>query len=325
MKTLSTLSLTLALAASVMSASAVAAQAPAYPSKSIRMIIPFPPGGGSDLVARMVAQKLFQATGFPVIADNRAGAGGVIATDTVAKAVPDGYTLLWGTSSGMVINPLLSKDLPYDVNRDFAPVSMIAINPFLLVVNKDLPAKTFKDLIALAKAKPGQLNYSTPGSGSPAHLAMELLKVMTGTNIVHVPYKGAAAAILDIMAGRVEMKFNSMPAVLPLIKDGRLRALAITTPQRSKITPEIPTIIESGVPSFDVVTWYGLFLPAKTPKPIIDKLNATIVKFIGDEDMGQRLANDGAEARASTPAGLTKYMREEAERWKTAITAAPPV
>ena len=295
-----------------------------YPNRPIRMMIPFPPGGGSDLVARMVAMNLSERLGRTVVADNRAGAGGVIATDTVAKAAPDGYTILWGTSGGMVINPLLDSTLPYHPMRDFAPVSMVAVNPFLLVVNNALPANSFKELVALAKAKPGQLNYSTPGAGTPAHLAMELLKVMTGTNIVHIPYKGAAAALTDIIAGNVQMKFNSMPAVVPLIKSGRIKALAISTPQRSKVMPEIPTIIESGVPGFEVVTWYGIFTPAKTPRNIVDKLNAHIVKTMASAEVGQRLIDDGAEPRSSTPDGLVTYMREEAERWKKAIKNAPP-
>jgi tripartite-type tricarboxylate transporter receptor subunit TctC len=301
-----------------------AADKPDYPNRPIRMMIPFPPGGGSDLVARMVAMNLSERLGRTVVADNRAGAGGVIATDTVAKAAPDGYTILWGTSGGMVINPLLDSTLPYHPMRDFAPVSMVAVNPFLLVVNNALPANSFKELVALAKAKPGQLNYSTPGAGTPAHLAMELLKVMTGTNIVHIPYKGAAAALTDIIAGNVQMKFNSMPAVVPLIKSGRIKALAISTPQRSKVMPEIPTIIESGVPGFEVVTWYGIFTPAKTPRNIVDKLNAHIVKTMASAEVGQRLIDDGAEPRSSTPDGLVTYMREEAERWKKAIKNAPP-
>ncbi len=317
-------SLAATVLALVCAGAAHAADKPDYPNRPIRMMIPFPPGGGSDLVARMVAMNLSERLGRTVVADNRAGAGGVIATDTVAKAAPDGYTILWGTSGGMVINPLLDSTLPYHPMRDFAPVSMVAVNPFLLVVNNALPANSFKELVALAKAKPGQLNYSTPGAGTPAHLAMELLKVMTGTNIVHIPYKGAAAALTDIIAGNVQMKFNSMPAVVPLIKSGRIKALAISTPQRSKVMPEIPTIIESGVPGFEVVTWYGIFTPAKTPRNIVDKLNAHIVKTMASAEVGQRLIDDGAEPRSSTPDGLVTYMREEAERWKKAIKNAPP-
>ena len=317
-------SLAATVLALVCAGAAHAADKPDYPNRPIRMMIPFPPGGGSDLVARMVAMNLSERLGRTVVADNRAGAGGVIATDTVAKAAPDGYTILWGTSGGMVINPLLDSTLPYHPMRDFAPVSMVAVNPFLLVVNNALPANSFKELVALAKAKPGQLNYSTPGAGTPAHLAMELLKVMTGTNIVHIPYKGAAAALTDIIAGNVQMKFNSMPAVVPLIKSGRIKALAISTPQRSKVMPEIPTIIESGVPGFEVVTWYGIFTPAKTPRNIVDKLNVHIVKTMASAEVGQRLIDDGAEPRSSTPDGLVTYMREEAERWKKAIKNAPP-
>jgi tripartite-type tricarboxylate transporter receptor subunit TctC len=295
-----------------------------YPSKPVRMILPFDPGGGTDLTARLVAKKLSETLGQPVIVENRGGAGGVIATEAVAKAAPDGYTLLWGTSSGMVINPLLNNKLPYNPTRDFAPVSMVAVNPFLLVVNKELPVNSFKELVALAKAKPGELNYSTPGAGSPAHLAMEVLKEVTGTDIVAIHYKGAGPALVDIVAGRVQMKFNSIQAVVPMIKGGQIKALAITTAQRSKVMPEIPTISESGVPGFEVVTWYGVFMPAKTPRDIVDKLNAQIVKAMSSAEVGQRLIDEGAEPRSSTPAGLVTYMREESERWKKALKNMPP-
>lgn len=295
-----------------------------YPARPLRLVVPFAPGGGSDMVARAIGQKLSEAWGQQVVVDNRGGGGGIIGTEIAAKSAPDGYTLLWGTSSGLVINPLLHSKLPYNVSRDFAPISMISINPILLVVNNSVPVNSVKELIALAKARPGQLNYASPGYGSPVHLAMEILKSMTGTDIVHVPYKGAGPALTDLIAGHVQMKFNSIAPVLPLLRTGRLKALAIGSAQRSRIVPDIPTMIEAGVPGFETVTWYGLFVPAKTPKHIANKLNAQIIKILADPEMVQRLANDGAEPRSSTPEGLATYMREEAERWKKAIKDAPP-
>ena len=301
----------------------VVSAADVYPSRPIRMIVPFAPGGGSDLVSRVMAQKLSASLKQQVVVDNRSGGGGIIGTDTAAKATPDGYTILWGTSSGMVINPLLNPKLPYDVEKDLTPVSMVSVNPILLVVNNAVPAGSIRELIALAKAKPGALNYATPGYGSPVHLAMELFKSIAGIDIVHVPYKGAGPALTDVLAGQVHMKFNTASAVIQHIRAGRIKALAIGSAKRSAIAPDIPTMIEAGVPGFDTVTWYGLFLPSATPRPIVTLLNQHVVRVLNDPDVVQRMAEDGAEPRGTTPLQVTQYMKEEAARWKRALKNAP--
>lgn len=296
--------------------------AAAYPGKPVRLIVTFPPGGGADMIARAVGQKLFESWGQQVVVDNRGGAGGIIGTEIAARAVPDGYTLLIGASSGLVINPLLRTKLPYDPVRDFMPVSLLIINPTLLVVNSSVPASSVKELIALARAKPGQLNYASVGQGSPIHLAMELFKSMTGTNFVHVPYKGAGPAVTDLLAGQVQLMFNSMPSVLPHVKTGRLRGLAVGSAQRFRAVPDIPTVAEAGVPGFEAMTWFGMFAPAGTPKYIINKLNTQIVRILADPEMAHYLVIQGSEARSSTPEELAKYMRVESERAKKAIKSA---
>jgi len=296
--------------------------AAAYPGKPVRMIVTFPPGGGADMIARAVGQKLFESWGQQVVVDNRGGAGGIIGTQIAARSAPDGYTLLIGASSGLVINPLLRTNLPYDPVRDFMPVSLLIVNPTLLVVNSTVPANSVKELIALAKAKPGQLNYASVGQGSPIHLAMELFKSMTGTNFVHVPYKGAGPAVTDLLAGQVQLMFNSMPSVLPHVKTGRLRGLAVGSAQRFRAVPDIPTVAEAGVPGFEAMTWFGMFAPAGTPKYIINKLNTQIVRILTDPEMAHYLVIQGSEARSSTPEELAKYMRVESERAKKAIKSA---
>ena len=296
--------------------------AAAYPGKPVRLIVTFPPGGGADMIARAVGQKLFESWGQQVVVDNRGGAGGIIGTEIAARSAPDGYTLLIGASSGLVINPLLRTNLPYDPVRDFMPVSLLIVNPTLLVVNSSVPANSVKELIALAKAKPGQLNYASVGQGSPIHLAMELFKSMTGTNFVHVPYKGAGPAVTDLLAGQVQLMFNSMPSVLPHVKTGRLRGLAVGSAQRFRTVPDIPTVAEAGVPGFEAMTWFGMFAPAGTPKYIINKLNTQIVRILADPEMAHYLVIQGSEARSSTPEELAKYMRVESERAKKAIKSA---
>jgi tripartite-type tricarboxylate transporter receptor subunit TctC len=290
-----------------------------YPTKPIRMIVTFTPGGGTDIVARAVGGKFTEAWGHQVVIDNRAGAGGVIGTETAARAAPDGYTLLFGTSSGMVINPLLNSKLPYVPARDFAPVSLVSINPTMLAVNAGVPVHNVKELIALGKAKPGQLNYGTVGAGSPIHLAMELFKAMTGTNFVHVPYKGSPLAVTDLLAGQIQLMFNSMPTMLPHVRTGKLRALAVGSAKRSRTVPDLPTVAESGVPGFETVTWFGVFAPAATPKPIVSKLNSEIHRMLGDAEMVQRLQVQGSDAQASTPEYMAQYMKEESERWRNLI------
>jgi tripartite-type tricarboxylate transporter receptor subunit TctC len=222
----------------------------------------------------------------------------------------------------MTINPALQSRLPYDPVKDFAPVSLLVINPQLLVLNPTVPANSVKELVALAKAKPGQLNYASVGQGSPNHLGMELLKALTGTNIVHVPYKGTGPAITDLLGGQVQLMFNSMPTVLPLVRSGKLRALAVGSTQRISAIADIPTVAESGVPGFENVTWYGMFAPAKTPREIVNKLNAQVVRILAEPDMAQRLSSQGAEPRSSTPDELAKFMRVEFERWAKVIKSA---
>jgi len=301
---------------------AVTALAQTYPTRPIRWIVTYPPGGPTDVVARAIGAKLTEAWGQQVVIDNRAGAGGVIGTDLAAKAVPDGYTLLFGTSAGLTINPALSSKLPYDAIKDFAPVSLLVLNPQLLVLNNAVPANTMKELIAYAKARPGQLNYASVGQGSPNHLGMELLKALAHIEIVHVPYKGTGPAITDLLGGQVQLMFNSMPSVLPLIKSGKLKGLAVGSAQRSPAIPDIPTVAEAGVPGFENVTWYGMFAPARTPHDIIVKLNQQVVKILAEPEMAQRLASQGAEPRSSTPEELVKFMRVESARWKKVIQAA---
>ncbi len=301
---------------------ASAAPAQTYPIRPIRWVVTYPPGGPTDVVARAIGAKLTEAWGQQIVIDNRAGAGGVIGTDIAAKAVPDGYTLLFGTSAGLTINPALNSKLPYDAVKDFAPVSLLVLNPQILVVHPAVPVNSVKELIALAKARPGQLNYASVGLGSPNHMGMELLKALTGIDIVHVPYKGTGPAITDLLGGQVQVMFNSMPSVIPLVASGKLKGLAVGSVQRSPAVPDIPTVAEAGVPGFENVTWYGMFAPAKTPHDIIVKLNKQVVQILASPEMAQRLASQGAEPRSSTPEELTKFMRVESERWKKVIKTA---
>ena len=301
---------------------AVEASAQSYPTRPIRWIVTYPPGGPTDVVARAIGAKLTEAWGQQVVIDNRAGAAGIIGTDLAAKAVPDGYTLLFGTSAGLTINPALSSKLPYDAVRDFAPISLLVLNPQILVLHNSVPANTVKELIALAKARPGQLNYASVGLGSPNHMGMELLKALTGIDIVHVPYKGTGPAITDLLGGQVQLMFNSMPSVLPLVAGGKLKGLAVGSAQRSPAIPELPTVAEAGVPGFENVTWYGMFAPAKTAPEIITRLNKQVVQILAAPEMTQRLASQGAEPRSSTPEELVRFMRVESERWKKVIKTA---
>ena len=301
---------------------ASAAPAQTYPIRPIRWVVTYPPGGPTDVVARAIGAKLTEAWGQQIVIDNRAGAGGVIGTDIAAKAVPDGYTLLFGTSAGLTINPALNSKLPYDAVKDFAPVSLLVLNPQILVVHPAVPVNSVKELVALAKARPGQLNYASVGIGSPNHMGMELLKALTGIDIVHVPYKGTGPAITDLLGGQVQVMFNSMPSVIPLVASGKLKGLAVGSVQRSPAVPDIPTVAEAGVPGFENVTWYGMFAPAKTPHDIIVKLNKQVVQILASPEMAQRLASQGAEPRSSTPEELTKFMRVESERWKKVIKTA---
>jgi tripartite-type tricarboxylate transporter receptor subunit TctC len=299
----------------------IVASAQRYPVKPIRLIVPYPPGGPTDLVGRSLGQKLTEAWGQQVVVENRAGAASAIGTEVAARSAADGYTLLLGTSAGFCINPALGGKLPYDPERDFAPVSLLVINPQILVVHPSLPVHTLKALIALAKSRPGQLNYASVGNGSPAHLGMEMLKSMTGIDMLHVPYKGTAPAVTDILAGHVSLMFNSMPSVLPQARSGKLRGIAVGSARRSPAAPDIPTVAESGVPGFEYVTWYGLFVPANTPRDVVNRLHAQVVKILAEPELSQRFANQGAEPSSSTPDQLAQYRRAEFERWRKLIAA----
>ena len=286
-----------------------------YPARPLRMIVPFPPGGGTDIMARMVGQRLNDALGMPVVVDNRGGAGGIIGTELAARATPDGHTMMIGSVSTICINAALHKMLPFDTEKDLAPISLVASTPSLLVVGNNVAAKSVKDLIALAKAKPGQLHYATPGSGSSSHLGSELFKQAAGIDLQHVPYKGTGPAVTDVVSGQVAMFITNMPSVLPMVKANRLRALAVTSLTRTTLMPELPTVAESGIPGFEVIVWYGVFAPAGTPRPIISRLNQEIGKLAAMQDIKDRLAVQGAEVMISTPEELTQRVRGDLAKW----------
>ena len=313
----------IAVAAASTAAGAQGAPAAAnYPTKPIRLVVTYPPGGNTDLVGRAVAQKPGEAWGQQVVVDNRGGAGGVLGTVIAKQAAADGYTILLGTSAGMVLNPLLMSKLPYDPHRDFAPVSLVIVNPQLLVVHPGLAARNIREFIALAKAKPGQLNFGSSGVGTPNHLGGEMLKAMAGISIVHVPYKGGAASITDLIGGQVQLVISSAPSVVPHVKSGRLRALAIGSAKRTPALPEVPTVAESGVPAYEYTTWYGIFAPAKTPAPILGRLSAEVVRMLADRKLTQRFQSQGGDPASSTPAELTAYMKQETVRWTRVIKTA---
>ena len=311
----------LALALSVLAWVAGPAAAQPYPTKPIRIVVPYPPGGGTDVVARILSEPLSVELGQPIIIDNRGGAAGNVGTDIVAKAPADGYTLLL-TLSSHTINPKLYDKLPFDVEKDFAPISLAAMIPQILVLNPSVPANNVRELIALAKAQPGKLNFASVGTGSPGHIAGELFKLRTGISIVHIPYKGGGPAVTDTIGGQVQMLFVSMPAAWQHVKSGRLRAIAVTSATRSLTAPDVPTIAESGVADFVVDSWYGVLAPAKTPPAIIARLNAALVKVLEMPQIKEKLFAQGAEAAPSTPAEFDRVIKEELAKWEYVIRAA---
>ena len=310
---------TLAAFLLIVSASLVHAQT--YPSKPLRFVVPFAAGGGRDLVARTVAAKLTETLGQTVVVDNRAGAAGTIGTDVVAKSPPDGHTLLLGSSGPLAINPTLYAKLPYDAARDFAPVSLVTVMPFVLVVHPTLPVKSVKELIALAKARPNQLNYGSPGSGSTTHLANELLKSMTGIGIVHVPYKGVAPAATDLISGQVQMMSGDLSTLLPHVRSGRMRALAVTGAKRSTLLPQVPTVAEAGVEGYEASGWFGVLVPAATPPAIVERLNSAIAKGLAAPDARERLGALGGEVVGGTPEQFAAHVRGESAKWSKLIKA----
>ena len=295
------------------------AMAQAYPAKSVRMVIPFPPGGTTDILARVAAQKLTEALGQQVVPDNRPGAAGNIGTEQVAKAPPDGYTLLTAPGSTLTIHPSLYAKLPFDPLRDFAPVTILAAVPNALVVHPSLPVRNVKELIALSKTRPGQLNYASTGAGQSTHLSMELFKSMAGVRIVHVPYKGSAPAVTDLLGGHVPMMFDNMPSALPHVKAGKLRALAVSTVKRSPVAPEIPTVSESGLPGFEVSVWFAVLAPAGTPREISQRLNQVLVKALQTADVRERLMTQGAEPIGNTPDEFTGQMKRDLVKWAKVV------
>jgi tripartite-type tricarboxylate transporter receptor subunit TctC len=299
------------------------ANAQAYPSKPIHLVVPYPAGGPLDIMARAIGQKLTEAWKQPVIVDNRAGAGGNIGADAVAKAAPDGYTLLMGAVATQAINPALYSKIPYDAARDFAAVALVAQVPNILVVNPAVPVKSVRELIELARAKPGTLNFASGSTGSTGHLAGELFKTMAGVDMVHIPYKGAAPATTDLLAGQVQLMFDNLANALPNVKAGKLRALAVTTLARSPAVPDLPTIAESGLPGFDLTTWFGLLVPAGTPPEIVAKLNAEVVRALNSNDMRERLQRMGAEPPANnTPEHFAAFIRSEAAKYAKVVKSS---
>ena len=293
-----------------------------YPVKPVRMVIAFVPGGSTDIVGRLVAQKLSERLGQPVPVENRGGAGGTIGTEAVAKAAPDGYTITLATTSTHVVAPAAYPKLGYDAIKDFAPVSLVAVTPYLLVVNPAFPAKTVQELVSHLKTRPGQYNYASAGSGSTTQIAMEMLKLAAGLFVVHIPYNGNAPAGTAVVAGQVEILFGSMPAVLPLAKGGRVRAIAVGTLKRSPAMPEVPTIAESGFPGFDASLWLAVMTPAGVPAPILGRLHKEVLTIIGNKENAAALDKAGAEAITSTPAELTALIRDGVEKYSKVIKEA---
>jgi len=298
------------------------AHAQAYPAKPVRMIVAYPPGGGTDIVGRMVAQKLGESLGQSVVVENRGGASGNIGTELAAHAAPDGYTILMGNVAPNAINVSLFKNLPFDPVADFAPVSLIASTPNILVVHPSTPVRTVGGLIALAKAKPGTLNFASAGVGSSSHLAGELFRILAGADIVHVPYTGAGPAMVDVLSGQVQLYFATMPAAMPHVKSGKLVAVAVTSTRRSRALPDLATIAESGVPGYEASTWYGALAPAHTPPAVIARLHAEIVKILADAAMRDRLADQGFEPVGSSPGEFGAYIKSEIAKWGKTIRDA---
>jgi tripartite-type tricarboxylate transporter receptor subunit TctC len=298
------------------------AEEPAYPERPISMVVTFAAGGSSDVLARAVAESMSRGLGKQVAVDNRPGAGGHIGAEAVAHAAPDGYTILFGTNGTLGIGPAIYKNLRYDPLHDLAPVGILHKLPLLLIVNPSVPAKTLKELIDYARSNPGALSFASAGVGSVSHLAGELLKEQAKIDILHVPYKGGGAAVADLLSGRVSMMLETIPNALPLARSGQMRAIGVTTKERSASAPDIPTLAESGLPDFDVSAWTGLFAPAGTPRPIIDRLNAETQKLTGDKDYVALVQKMGTDVAASTPEAFGTFVRDDVARWTQVIDHA---
>jgi tripartite-type tricarboxylate transporter receptor subunit TctC len=295
------------------------AQAQAYPAKSVRWIVPFPPGGGTDLISRTLAAKLTEAWGQQVVADNRPGSGGTIGLAAAAKAPPDGYTIVLGQASNVAVAPGLYGKLPYDPVRDFAPVTQVIAAPLVLVSHPSFPAKNTRELVARARAQPGSITFGSPGNGTIGHLSIELLKSMAKVDMLHIPYNGAARAITELMGGQIVMYASSMPPALPLIQAGKLKALGVTTAKRLGPLPGVPTIAESGVPGYEAVNWYGVLLPANTPREIVAKVNTDLVKILKLPDVQKRFEGEGGDIIANTPEQFASFIQKEIPKWTRVV------
>jgi tripartite-type tricarboxylate transporter receptor subunit TctC len=293
----------------------------AFPTKPIRLIVPYPPGGTTDFVAREVGNKLGEGLGAQVVIDNRPGAGTLIGLNLGARAAPDGYTVTFATSAGLAVNPALGVKMPFDPLRDFAPIGLMVYVPYLLVVNPQLPVRNVKELIELAKAQPGKLNFASPGVGTPNHLGIELLNILAGVKFVHVPYKGGVAAVTDLVAGQVQVLFSGTPQVQTFVKAGRLRVIAVATQKPTRVAPEFPPVADT-YPGFDCNTWYGLVVPARTPGALITRLNVELNRALADPGVVQRLLDQGVEATPGTPAAFRELIVAETERWRMVIKSA---
>jgi tripartite-type tricarboxylate transporter receptor subunit TctC len=312
--------LRLALLAAALAAAGLA-HAETYPDKPLRLIVPFPPGGGNDLIARATAQRLTEIIGQQVVVDNRGGAGGVLGVTAAATAAPDGYTLLLGSLGMLAHNPALKPDVPYQPLRDFAPVVLLVTSPMILAVYPGVPAKSVQELVALAKASPGKLNYASAGPGSSLHMTGELFKYATGTNIIHVPYKGTAPALIDLLGGRVEMIFSTIAPALPHVKSGKLRALGVSTVKRAPAVPDVPTIAEAGVPGFEVANWQGIVVPARTPPPIVRKLNRDLLAALQVLAASDVLTTQGLDAAGGTAEQFGVLIRTDLAKYMQLVKA----
>ncbi|WP_057045941.1 tripartite tricarboxylate transporter substrate binding protein, partial [Bordetella pertussis] len=301
---------------------APAAVAAPFPDRPVRLVVPYPPGGGADIFARTLSEPLAAQLGQPVIVENRPGANGIIGTDAVARAAPDGYTILLGNSGPNAINQAIYPDLPYDAVDSFEEVSLIGYTTHVLVVHPGVQARSVTELIALARRSPGQLNFASTGQGGTPHLAGELFKLMTGTDMVHVPYKGASPSNADVIAGQVQLTFNTLPPLMTSIRAGKVRALAVTGKQRSQLLPEVPTIDEAGVAGYDVQTWYGIHAPAGTPAAVVDRLNQALVAVLSNAQVRAALVGQGYEVATSTPGEFSRMVRDDVAKWRKVVKEA---
>jgi len=314
--------LLLVVTALVFAAAGVAQAQASYPARPITLIVTVPPGGAADYVGRLIGAKLAEAVGQPVVIGNRGGAGGTIAAADVAKSDPDGYTLLLNTIATHGIGPHIYARLPYDPVKDFAPVVLLARFPLIMTVNADVPARSVDDIVALAKARPGELSFASAGTGGAPHLAGELFKKLTGTQLLHVPYRGSGPAVTDLVAGRVTMMFDAVPSLSPFVAAGKLRALAAASPQRNRLLPDVPSFAELGYPAMDIALWYGIAAPGGTPAPIVARLNAEFVKILEQPAIRKSLTDQGADIAGGTPEQFGAFMRNESARWGAIVNEA---